>query len=164
MGKYIVRFTGRFQEPNAVWIIEAWHADGTIQALSHSELSIRALADLQRLETREQRKFIAHYLFNHVPTHHLRITKQADGVTTWLANIGVQIKGNIDASEYNPRKLSADEQIVEICRFWKFLLSEDDDGSTSRSKKWMYAIAGYDATLFWASAILSKYCGFWGIQ
>ena len=160
-----MEFSGKFAacpgQPSKGWRIEVGRVGRNTAAVSNSQLLTAALADLQRLERREKRRHAAHYLFNGVLTHRIRILTVLGGKRTWLIDLRCQLRGDVvDVS--SGATFSPDQQAQRIARFCASLF--DDDDGKPRQRSWRYALPGYDAQLFWASAVLSRYCAFWGIR
>jgi hypothetical protein len=80
---------------------------------------------------------------------------------TNVVHIPVRIKGGA-VNAITQSRLSEAEQVRRIAKFWAFLLMGED--GKGHAVTWQYTIPGYTAYFFWANALLSRYCDFWGID
>lgn len=159
--KPIRTISGEFANPGASWTIEAWNADSRPASPSHTQLSTKAVADIQRLERRDVRKAMAHALFNLPPTFELKILREIDSRVSVIVALPVSLRGNSKHARTH-RQLTPAQQLEKIVNFWAFLFYEDEHKTKPYPQNWQYAVPGYTAYFFWANALLSKYCDFWG--
>ncbi|MEO1148013.1 MAG: hypothetical protein AAFY26_20720 [Cyanobacteria bacterium J06638_22] len=100
-------------------------------------------------------------LFNMPATHELVLDRVTGSTVSNIVTIPCRIRGS-SKSEKTQQILSELEQVRRIAKFWAFLM-EDDDGKP-QATTWQYVIPGYTAYFFWANALLSRYCDFWGVE
>ena len=153
-------YYGPFQTQGTTWRIIVRPIEQRAASFSHTQLLTKAVADLQRTERRDARRGVAHNLFNLPPTHEFIVDIVASHDTN-VVHIPVRIKGGAVHSSTGHR-LSEAEQIRRIAKFWAFLLMGEE--GKGHKVSWQYVIPGYTAYFFWANALLSRYCDFWGIE
>lgn len=151
-----LKLSGPFAEPDARWQLTCGEP-GRFASFAHAVLLRTALSDLQGAERRQERGSIAQYLLRPPPTHRFHLERIVGNSRVTIVLINCKLQGD------TPHEKSPAQQAEAICKFFEFLLYQDDAGQMPWPKCWEYAQPGGLAYLFWLSALVSRYCDLWGV-
>lgn len=157
------RIKGPFQESGIDWQIECWRSDDRAVSFTHTKLLDTAIAAIQRSEQREERRNIAHLLFNFPATFRFRIARVTPTTYTIIVTMDISLRGNTKHAKTH-QSLTPIEQAIKLSHFFEYLAYQDIDRRRPWSKERRIFMPGKLAYHFWVNALLSRYCEFWGIE
>lgn len=157
MGKFFWKDRGRCRDGSA-WEIICKELDENSALQTGTSRRNELVAEMFRLERREDLRGLLNVLFNIPPTTH-SFSLARESSKGWLVLHQSAIRNS--AKYLHPteqREINPQEIAQGICDLWQFLLSSDNGHPPAQVLPFLSP--GEDAWMFWAGALVRKYHDF----